>query len=121
MKFSSIFSLWRIQCFKFGKRISVSRTGSAVTLGSVQRTASLGSNVHGGSSLLRQLFWKFKSLIWKQALGYGRSSTARFSYDLHSYSLNFDDGFSNDHRLSFHDGDRTGSQAVEEERTVFWS
>ncbi|TQD83727.1 hypothetical protein C1H46_030684 [Malus baccata] len=48
-----------------------------------------------GSYLLRHLFWKLKSQL-KQGLG-RKKCYNRFSYDLQSYSLNFDDGF-DDHR-----------------------
>ncbi|KAF7818468.1 hypothetical protein G2W53_023923 [Senna tora] len=59
-----------------------------VTLGSVQRRR--GSS----SSFVRQIVYKLKGQ-WKQDLGWERRSP-RFSYDHHSYSLNFDDGTSYD-------------------------
>lgn len=65
-----------------------SSTGSAVTLVSVKRRLPFCR--HDGSSFLLQLFWKFRTQ-WKQAFGWQRSS-AQCSYDLYSYSLNFDDG-----------------------------
>jgi len=65
-----------------------SSTGSAVTLVSVKRRLPFCR--HGGSSFLMQLFWKFRTQ-WKQAFRWQRSS-AQCSYDLYSYSLNFDDG-----------------------------
>ncbi|GMY06246.1 hypothetical protein FCV25MIE_01485 [Fagus crenata] len=89
---SNISSLRRMQFFKLGKRIA--STGSASTLGSDKRRASL--DCCHGSYVLRQLLWKFKSQ-WKQAFRRQRSS-AQYSYDLHSYSLNFDDGLFNGSR-----------------------
>lgn len=88
-----------IEFVKLRKRISCD--GSAITVVSVKRRAHQLDCCHG-SRLLRQLVWKFKSL-WKQNFCLQRSK-AQYSYDLHSYSLNFDDGFSNDYPL--HDGSR---------------
>ncbi|KAK8694038.1 hypothetical protein V6N13_071602 [Hibiscus sabdariffa] len=45
------------------------------------------------AGVLKQFIWKVKSQ--RQASRLQRSSM-RFSYDLHSYSLNFDNGFSRD-------------------------
>ncbi|KAB1212066.1 hypothetical protein CJ030_MR5G024638 [Morella rubra] len=95
MKISSISSLRRMEFLKLRKRIA--STGSAVTVVSAKRRALL--DCCRGSNLLRQLVWKFKS-GWKQNLGWQRSK-AQYSYDLHSYSLNFDDGFFCGH-LSHH-------------------
>ena len=95
IKISNISSLRRMQFFKLGKRIA--STGSASTLGSDKRRASL--DCCHGSYVLRQLLWKFKSQ-WKQAFRRQRSS-AQYSYDLHSYSLNFDDGLFNGSRWLF--------------------
>jgi len=86
MKITSIYSLRRTQFLKLGKRIA--SAGSAVTLGSVKRRTLL--DCWHGSYVLRQLVGKFKSQ-WNQNLGWQRNRT-RYSYDLHSYSLNFDDG-----------------------------
>jgi hypothetical protein len=86
MKISSISSLRRILFLKLGKRIA--SAGSSVTLGSVKRRTLL--DCWHGSYVLRQLVGKFKSQ-WKQNLGWQRSRV-QYSYDLHSYSLNFDDG-----------------------------
>lgn len=94
MKVSSISSCWKIQCLKLGKGIT--STGSAVTLVSIERRASTGC-CHV-SYLLRKLIWKLKSQ-WKQAVGWRKSYT-HYTYDLQSYSLNFDNGF--DDHLSPH-------------------
>lgn len=94
MKVSRISSLWRMQFLTLGKRIVSTR--SAVTLGSVRSRASLGC-CRGSYLILRQIR-KLKSQC-KQVLGQQRSY-ARFSYDIHSYSLNFDNGF--DDHLSPH-------------------
>ncbi|KAG2713686.1 hypothetical protein I3760_04G188100 [Carya illinoinensis] len=74
-----------------------SSAGSAVTLLNFKRRALLDCN--RGSSLLWQSVWKCKSL-WKQNFGWQRSK-AKYSYDLRSYTLNFDDGFFND-SFSYH-------------------
>lgn len=87
MKMSSISSLRRIQFLKLGKRIA--SAGSAITLGGSVKRRTLLDCCHGAYAL-RQLAGKFKSQ-WKQTLGWQRSR-AQYSYDLHSYSLNFDDG-----------------------------
>lgn len=95
MKISSISSLRRLEFLKLRKQ-NLS-AGSAVTLVSFKRRALLDCSC--GSYLLRQSVRKFKSL-WKQDFSWQRSK-AKFSYDLRSYTLNFDDGFFNDH-LSHH-------------------
>lgn len=71
-------------------------TGSAVTLVSLERKDPSGGGC-STSYVVMQLFWKLKSL-WKQALGWQRMNV-QYSYDIHSYSLNFDDGSFLDHRL----------------------
>ncbi|KAJ4728313.1 hypothetical protein OWV82_001268 [Melia azedarach] len=76
----------RIQFLKRWMTMASSR--SAITLGNVQRTAP--TSCFHKPCFLRQLIRKFKSQ-WKQALG-SKSISTRFSYDIHSYSLNFDDG-----------------------------
>lgn len=86
MKISTMCSFRRMQFWKLRKRIA--SAGSGFTLLSGKRRAPL--DCCHGSYVLRQLVWKFKSQ-WKQALNQQRSS-AQYSYDLHSYSLNFDDG-----------------------------
>lgn len=86
MKISTMCSFRRMQFWKLSKRIA--SAGSGFTLLSGKRRAPL--DCCHGSYVLRQLVWKFKSQ-WKQALNQQRSS-AQYSYDLHSYSLNFDDG-----------------------------
>ncbi|KAK7277484.1 hypothetical protein RJT34_22497 [Clitoria ternatea] len=78
------------QFMKFHRK---TRVASSVTLGNVQRRAPL--ECFPSSCILRQVCCKLKNRF-KQVLGWQRSSP-RYSYDLHSYSLNFDDGLSNDH------------------------
>ncbi|KAA8550715.1 hypothetical protein F0562_002399 [Nyssa sinensis] len=95
MKFLNMGSLKRIQIPKLWRRITCS--GSAVELGSVKRRAPVESC--NGSYVMRQLFWRFKSQ-WKQALRWQRH-TAKYRYDPHSYSQNFDDGCFHDHPSSF--------------------
>ncbi|KAL4363332.1 hypothetical protein GQ457_04G026940 [Hibiscus cannabinus] len=45
---------------------------------------------------LKQFVWKVKSQWTQRQASRSQRSSMRFSYDLHSYSLNFDDGFSHD-------------------------
>ncbi|KAL4361964.1 hypothetical protein GQ457_04G026960 [Hibiscus cannabinus] len=47
------------------------------------------------AGVLKQFVWKVKSQCTQRQASRQRSSM-RFSYDLHSYSLNFDNGFSRD-------------------------
>ncbi|XVF72071.1 hypothetical protein PTKIN_Ptkin12aG0091900 [Pterospermum kingtungense] len=87
--------LKRIQLCKWEKKVA--NDGRAVKLISVERRPTLccSSKWH----VLKQLVWKLKSQWRQQALRLQRSSK-QFSYDLHSYSLNFDDGFSPPHIIS---------------------
>ncbi|KAK4281328.1 hypothetical protein QN277_012838 [Acacia crassicarpa] len=64
---------------------------SSVTLGSVRTWASL--SCCPGSSFLRQMVCKLKGR-WNKAMGWRgrRSPRPQYSYDHHSYCLNFDDG-----------------------------
>lgn len=92
MKISKVYSFQRFQLLKFQKKMRVS---SSVTLGNVQRRVPLGC--FPTSLALREIFCKLKNR-WKQVLGWKRSSPqCQYSYDLHSYNLNFDDGPSNYH------------------------
>lgn len=92
MKNLSLQSVKKNQFQKWRKRIA--STESAITLGNVKNQASFGCCC--GSYVLRQLVWKFR-IKWKQALGWRRSSGVRYTYDIHSYSLNFDDGLHHGH------------------------
>ncbi|CAI9107561.1 OLC1v1006939C1 [Oldenlandia corymbosa var. corymbosa] len=52
----------------------------------------------GSYHVAKRLVWRFKS-EWKPiAQRWQRSSTSRYSYDAQSYSQNFDDGCSDEHR-----------------------
>ncbi|KAL3531196.1 hypothetical protein ACH5RR_010518 [Cinchona calisaya] len=95
MKFSNMLSMKKIQILKWGRRIAGSG-GSAVTLGNVQRRVPV--KCCQVSHVAKQLVLRLKSR-WKPALNlrWQRSST-RYSYDARSYSQNFDDGCSNEHR-----------------------
>ncbi|XWS31379.1 hypothetical protein CRYUN_Cryun23aG0070900 [Craigia yunnanensis] len=83
--------LKRIQFFKWEKKVA--NDGYAVKLISVHRRPTLCCR--SKSEVLKQFVWKLKSQ-WRQAWRLQRSSM-QFSYDFHSYSLNFDDGFSREH------------------------
>ncbi|XVE77967.1 hypothetical protein DITRI_Ditri13aG0106800 [Diplodiscus trichospermus] len=78
--------LKRIQFLKWEKKVANDRY--AVKLTNVQRRSTLRWRS-------RSYVLKLKSQ-WRQALRLQRSSM-KFSYDIHSYSLNFDDGFSREH------------------------
>ncbi|KAK4732135.1 hypothetical protein R3W88_025123 [Solanum pinnatisectum] len=82
-----------IQMLKWhGRRVA--HSSSDVTLVSVERRAPV--NCFKGLHIARQLYWRLKSQ-WRQLLSWQRSSV-RFSYDAYSYSQNFDDGCSEEHR-----------------------
>ncbi|MBA0769717.1 hypothetical protein Gotri_018419 [Gossypium trilobum] len=70
--------LKRIRFLKWEKKVSNHEHG--VKLISVRRRPHC---------VLKQLVWKVKSQWWRQR----QRSSMQFSYDFHSYSLNFDDGF----------------------------
>ncbi|WCJ38199.1 hypothetical protein M5689_019272 [Euphorbia peplus] len=86
MKSFSIQSSKKSQFLNSGKR-TVS-TESAITLGNVKSRASF--HYFCGSHILRQLLRKLRKQC-KQALGWKKTSV-KYSYDIYSYSLNFDDG-----------------------------
>ncbi|RDX70928.1 hypothetical protein CR513_49778, partial [Mucuna pruriens] len=90
MKVSRVYSFQRNQFMKFHRK---TRVTSSVTLGNVPRRAQLGC--FPPSCFMRHVFCKLKNRL-KQALVWQRTSP-QFSYDFRSYSLNFDDGLSNDH------------------------
>ncbi|BAT95461.1 hypothetical protein LR48_Vigan02g130200 [Vigna angularis] len=75
------------QFIKFHRK---TRVTSSVTLGSVQRLGCFPP-----SCIFRQVYHKLKNRF-KQALIWKRT-TPQYSYDFRSYSLNFDDGLSNQH------------------------
>ncbi|OMP03199.1 hypothetical protein COLO4_10585 [Corchorus olitorius] len=81
----------RIQFLKLEKKVA--NDGYAMKLIPVQRKPILCCR--SKSYVLKQLMWKLKSQ-WKQAMKMQRNTSRQFSYDLHSYSLNFDDGFCHD-------------------------
>ncbi|CAN0885657.1 hypothetical protein LINGRAHAP2_LOCUS15179 [Linum grandiflorum] len=83
-----------------GKRIAA---GSSTTTGS-SSSSSTSADLFGGQekkiavmgyNVPKKLVYKFKSQ-WKQAaIGFqnkDKSPSAKYSYDIQSYSLNFDDG-----------------------------
>ncbi|KAL1329927.1 hypothetical protein HN51_047108 [Arachis hypogaea] len=78
------------QLLMFHRKPNSKVISSSVTLGNnnVKRRCYPSS-----SSILREVFFKLKSKL-KQALRWKRSNneTPNFTYDLHSYWLNFDDG-----------------------------
>ncbi|XP_002526557.2 uncharacterized protein LOC8266481 [Ricinus communis] len=94
MKILSGQSVKKNQFIKWGKRIAT--TESAITLGNVRNRVPFSCCC--GLRVLRQLLWKFRTQ-WKQALGWRRNSV-KYSYDIHSYSLNFDDGLYHDNHSS---------------------
>ncbi|KAK8496308.1 hypothetical protein V6N12_063881 [Hibiscus sabdariffa] len=81
----------RIRFLKWEKKVASDEY--AVKLIGVERRPDLCccSKLHA----LKQFVLKLKSQ-WRKAMRLQRSST-QFSYDFHSYSLNFDDGFSREH------------------------
>lgn len=95
MKILSLQSVKKNQIQKWGKRIA--STESAITLGNA-KGRRLSFSCCCGLHVLKKLVLKFRTK-WKQALGWQRSSI-QYSYDLYSYSLNFDDGLCHGHHPS---------------------
>lgn len=94
MKFSTMLSMKKIQILKWGRRTA--GNGSGVTLGSVQRRVPV--RCCQGSHVAKQLVLRLKSQ-WRPALSLKwQRGNMSYSYDARSYSQNFDDGCSNDHR-----------------------
>ncbi|XVF81039.1 hypothetical protein PTKIN_Ptkin15bG0124600 [Pterospermum kingtungense] len=83
--------LKRIQFLNREKKVT--KNGYAVKLISVERRRT--SSCRSRPYALKQFVRKLKSQ-WRQASRLQRNSM-QFSYDFHSYSLNFDDGFSREH------------------------
>ncbi|WCJ38198.1 hypothetical protein M5689_019271 [Euphorbia peplus] len=86
MKTFSIQSSKKNQFLKSGKRTS--SIESSITLGNAKNRVSFRSCCE--SRILRQLLRKFRKHS-RQALGWKKKSV-KYSYDIYSYSLNFDDG-----------------------------
>ena len=91
MKMTSFSSFQRNQFLKFQKKMGAT---SSLTLGGAERKASFGFCPK--PCVLRQMAYKLKNQ-WKQSVGWQRSRSVQYSYDLQSYCLNFDDGHSVDH------------------------
>ncbi|CAN0885723.1 hypothetical protein LINGRAHAP2_LOCUS15191 [Linum grandiflorum] len=95
----------RVQFQRWGKRISSSFTGSSSSSSSSAAAAAAVAIVVGRKRKGGPLGWccsrsyvpkkwvnKFKAQ-WKKAIGWRKSSCPpQYSYDIQSYSLNFDDG-----------------------------
>ncbi|KAG6606355.1 hypothetical protein SDJN03_03672, partial [Cucurbita argyrosperma subsp. sororia] len=77
------FSLWKWQFLRLGNRIA--NSGSSISYVGDSKTPPLSC-----SSSLRHLILKLK-YQWKHNLRL-QKRTVQYSYDLQSYSLNFDDG-----------------------------
>ncbi|XXG44112.1 hypothetical protein AAC387_Pa01g3994 [Persea americana] len=73
----------------WGSRVASRDRDTSFTLVRVQSQAMM-TKWCCGSMVLRQLVWRLKSQ-WRQFTR-SRRRRVRFSYDLHSYSQNFDDG-----------------------------
>ncbi|CAN1292469.1 hypothetical protein LINPERPRIM_LOCUS21585 [Linum perenne] len=82
-------SMKRVQFQRWGKRIAA----AAVAMGvGMKRKGPLGWCC-SRSYVPKKWVYKFKAQ-WKKAIGWKKSSTtpSQYSYDIQSYSLNFDDG-----------------------------
>ncbi|KAE9612224.1 hypothetical protein Lalb_Chr06g0170671 [Lupinus albus] len=88
MKISKLF------CFqRFDKKMRVSST--VILGGNVQRRVPFGFSY--ASIVLRNVYCKLKN-HWKQVLGWKKKNPqSQYSYDIHSYCLNFDDAPSKYH------------------------
>ncbi|KGN58293.1 hypothetical protein Csa_017624 [Cucumis sativus] len=91
MKFLG-FSLWKWQFMKLGNRIANSGSSSSSIPYVVSDTQKPPCFCCSSSSpSFKHLILKLKSQ-WKHHNLRWQNSTVRYSYDLQSYSLNFDDG-----------------------------
>ncbi|KAJ8899481.1 hypothetical protein K2173_018455 [Erythroxylum novogranatense] len=88
MKILSAQRIKRAQFLKWGKRIASSEAEETVR--------KLSSGCRRGSNVLRLIVWKLRRQWNKQTSGWQRTSTSHYSYDLYSYSMNFDDGLRQD-------------------------
>ncbi|PHT86321.1 hypothetical protein T459_08427 [Capsicum annuum] len=83
----------------------VAHSSADVTLTGVERRAPV--NCFKGLHIAKQLYWRLKSQ-WRRLLSWQRSSV-RFTYDAYSYSQNFDDGCSKEHRSPLAPRQRQGT------------
>ncbi|KAJ0252590.1 hypothetical protein HA466_0117680 [Hirschfeldia incana] len=96
MKLMNKQSLKRNQFTKWGKRIGSSTTASATLGNSEERTTvvafAFSCCVKPARVLLKQFVWRLKSRLslWRKS----DNNNIQYSYDLRSYHLNFDDGWS---------------------------
>ncbi|CAN0885715.1 hypothetical protein LINGRAHAP2_LOCUS15191 [Linum grandiflorum] len=94
MKLLSGQSMKRVQFQRWGKRISSSFTAAAavaIVVGRKRKGGPLGWCC-SRSYVPKKWVNKFKAQ-WKKAIGWRKSSCPpQYSYDIQSYSLNFDDG-----------------------------
>ncbi|CAN1193027.1 hypothetical protein LINPERHAP1_LOCUS8618 [Linum perenne] len=97
-------SMKRVQFQRWGKRIGSSFTASSSSSSSSAAAAAVAMGVGmkrkgplgwccSRSYVPKKWVYKFKAQ-WKKAIGWKKSSTtpSQYSYDIQSYSLNFDDG-----------------------------
>ncbi|KAI4301043.1 hypothetical protein L6164_034362 [Bauhinia variegata] len=95
MKLSRLSGFQITRFFRFQKKST--RVCSSVTLGSIPRRELLTGCCPAGSCIFSQRISKLKNRC-KQYLGWQlQRTTPQYSYDFHSYCLNFDDGSSSDH------------------------
>lgn len=80
------FSLWKWQFMKLGNKIANSGSSIPYVLGEPKNPTSSSC-----SSSFKHLILKLKSQ-WKHHNFRWQNTTVQYSYDLQSYSLNFDDG-----------------------------
>ncbi|CAN0843837.1 hypothetical protein LINGRAHAP2_LOCUS4071 [Linum grandiflorum] len=92
MKLVTVQSLKRIQFLMWGKRIwsSTGSSPAAVAIDGRRRKVALVCFC-SRSYVPKKWVHKFKAQ-WKKAIGWHKSSSPQYSYDIHSYSLNFDEG-----------------------------
>ncbi|WCJ38196.1 hypothetical protein M5689_019269 [Euphorbia peplus] len=91
MKTFSIQSVKKNQLLKSGKRTA--SIESSITLGNAKSRVSFRCCCE--SRILRQLLRKLRKQC-RQGLGWKKKSV-KYSYDIYSYSLNFDDGLHHVH------------------------
>ncbi|CAN8267653.1 unnamed protein product [Cochlearia groenlandica] len=89
-------SLKRLEFRKWGKRIDSSKTASR-ELGNAEERAVVAFAFSCGRKsrvLVKQLVWRLKSRLRWSRKSDSNINNIQCSYDLRSYHLNFDDGWS---------------------------
>ncbi|CAI0461515.1 unnamed protein product [Linum tenue] len=90
------------QFLRGGKRIPSSTASSAAMVAIADRKRKVPSGSCRNKSYVPKRWVHKLRAQWKQTIGWQKSSSSQFSYDICSYSLNFDEGGSLDQVLRSH-------------------